>query len=829
MTKQPLLAVLAAVFAATVLFSLPASAQQAPFRVSGEVLDPGGQGIPYATVTLLKARDSSLVKGTLTDAKGAYRFAGLPAGSYLVSASELGMRKAVRGPVTVDAVHPANTLPAIALAPASQQLAGVQVAAARPTIEHKPGETVVHVENSPVAAGNSVMEVLEKSPGVLVDQDDNISLNGKSGVNVMINGRQTHLSASQLATLLKGMPASAVSSIELMTQPPVKYSAEGTAGIINIVLKQNTALGVNGSLTAGIGYGQYLKYNAGASLNYKSKRLSLYGNYNFNYTKNKFGLDITRDFYQPGAKTVETTLSQASVMRVDGNNHTVQLGMDYTITPRHTLGFVVNGSFAGPGNFNSYSPVHFLNAAGGTDSVSTSTNHTGYNWYNAGANLHYNWDIDQKGSTLAANVDYNRFYQSMPQAISTYVTGPDGDTLHAPDLRQGKQPNRISIYAAKVDYAHPLPGKAKLEAGVKFSYVHTDNNSSFQVQDEGMWVNDPGNTNHFVYKEQVAAGYVNLSKTFAKGWSGAAGLRAEETGTRTAQLTTDSLNKRNYFELFPNVSVSKAFHANHLLSLSYTRRIDRPDYQSLNPFVYYVDEYTYRVGNPYLKPQFVQSTELSYVFRQRYSAVLSYSHTSDIMAQVIRQIDSTHATFQTQDNISKLDNLTLNLGIPLSVTKWWSMYYSLMGIYNLYDGVYDGYPLHKGFTTFMANTQQTFIFPKGWKGEVTGMYRTSIILGPAVAGPMGMVSAGISKSLWKDKASLKLNVQDIFQSMNIKGHIDFANLHALSEFHAFHRAANLTFTWNFGNNKVKVKQYQHTGIEEEQERIQKGNSGTGGQ
>lgn len=802
--------------------------QQATGSLTGKVLDDKGQAISFATVTLLKTSDSSLVKGALTNEQGDYRFGGLAPGSYLLAASEIGMTKAFLGPVTLDGTHLSREMKPFRLQPGNQQLTGIQVQAAKPFIQHKPGQTVVNVENSPVSAGNTVMEVLEKAPGVLVDQNDNISLNGKSGVNVMIDGRPTHLSSSQLGSLLKGMPASAVSSIELMTQPPSKYSAEGTAGLINIVLKKNTALGFNGSVTAGLGYGQYLKYSAGTSLNYRNKHFSLYGNYDFNYGKNKFEMDISRDFYEPDSKQLQTTLKQASIMKVSGYNHTAQLGMDYYLTPKQTIGFVANGTFIGPGSFNTYSPVQFLDPAGHTDSISTSTNHTGYNWDNASANVHYNWDMDDKGSSLVANVDYNRFYQSMPQLIKTQVLDGEGNALHEPDQRRGEQPNRINIYAAKVDYTHPLSHQAKLEAGLKFSYVHTDNNSAFEVLKGNQWVNDPGNTNHFVYQENVNAAYINLSKTFKKGWSAQAGLRAEQTTTKTDQMTTDSLNKNHYFELFPNIALTRTINPNNVLSLSYSRRIDRPNYQNLNPFVYYVDEYTYRVGNPYLDPQFVNTVELSYTFKQRYSAVLSYTHTSDIMAQVIRQIDSTHATFQTQDNISKLDNLTLNLGIPVTVTPWWSMYNSLMGFYNLYDGIYDGYSLHKGFVTFMINTQQSFILPHGWKAELSGMYRTSTIMGPSVASPMGMISAGIGKSFWDNKASLKLNVQDILQSLNMKGKIAFGNLHASSEFHTLQRAANLTFTWNFGNRQVKVKKYKNTGIKEEEQRIQKG-TGAGSQ
>jgi len=794
-------------------------------KVSGQIMNNNQTPSAFATVTLLKAADSALVKGAISDTAGKYHFEKTPFGKYLISVSVTGAAKVYTQPFSLISTDNDITIPTINLASRTELLKGVQVKAIKPFIQHKPGQTIVNVENSPVSAGNSVMEVLEKSPGIFVDQDGNISMNGKSGVNVMFNGQPTHVSASQLATMLKAMPASSVSQIELMTQPPSKYSAEGTAGLINIVLKKNTAMGFNGSLTAGAGYGQYAKYNAGGSINYKNKHFSLYSNYNFAHAKNKFGMDIDRYFYKPDSKIIETHMTQSSMMNTLNNNNTAQLGMDFYLTPKQTIGFVTNGSF-NQGDFNTFSPVKFINGSGNTDSISTSTNHIGYNWQNKGANVHYTLD-NGKGSSLTVNLDYNNFDMSMPQSLITNVTDGQGNQLHDPKQQNGTQPSNINIYAAKLDYVHPFKNKFKLSAGLKYSYVNSDNNSQFEIFQNDKWVNDLGNTNHFIYKENVNAAYASLAKTFNKGWSADAGLRGEQTIINTDQLNSDSINKNNYFDLFPNVSLTKMINPNHILSLSFARRIDRPDYQSLNPFIYYVDEYTYREGNPYLKPQFINSTELSYTLKQKYSAVLSYSNTSDIMTQVIRQNDSSHVSYQTMDNLSKLENLTLTLGIPITITPWWHTYNSLQGYYNLYKGVYDGFALNKGITSFMLYSQQNFMLAHGWKGDLSAMYKSTSIVGPSIVGGMGMVSTGISKSLLNDKANIKLNVQDIFQTMKIKGKINFAGMNGNSQFNLMDRAANLTFTWNFGNQKIKVNQYKNTGIQQEENRLKSANSGAG--
>ncbi|MFS8083194.1 MAG: TonB-dependent receptor domain-containing protein, partial [Ginsengibacter sp.] len=574
-------------------------------KISGQIINNNQTPAAFATVTLLKASDSALVKGEISDKSGKYHFEKIPFGNYLIAVSVTGINKVYTQPFSLTTTINEMTMTSITLAPNAQVLKDVQVKAIKPFIEHKPGETIVNVENSPVSAGNTVMEALEKSPGIFVDQDGNISMNGKGGVNVMINGQPTHLSASQLATMLKAMPASSVSQIELMTQPPAKYSAEGTAGLINIVLKKNTSMGINGNLTAGGGYGQYPKYNAGGSLNYKNKKFNLYSNYNFAHTNNKFKMDIDRFFYEPDSKVIQTEMKQASGMNSINNNSTAQLGMDFFLTPNQTIGFVANGSF-NQGEFNTNSPVYFMNGSGNTDSISTSKNHIGYNWQNKGANVHYTLD-NGKGSSLAANLDYHRFYMSMPQSLTTNATDPDGNSLHDPKQQQGTQPSNINIYAAKLDYTHPFKGQIKFSTGLKYSYVNSDNNSQFEIFQNDKWFNDPGNTNHFIYKENVIAAYASLAKTFKKGWSANAGVRGEQTIIKTVQLNSDSTNKNNYFNLFPNLSLTKMINANHILSLSFARRIDRPDYQSLNPFIYYIDEYTYREGNPYLKPQFINS------------------------------------------------------------------------------------------------------------------------------------------------------------------------------------------------------------------------------
>lgn len=263
------------------------------------------------------------------------------------------------------------------------------------------------------------------------------------------------------------------------------------------------------------------------------------------------------------------------------------------------------------------------------------------------------------------------------------------------------------------------------------------------------------------------------------------------------------------------------------MSLIYTRRIDRLNYQSLNPFIYYVDEYTYRSGNPYLKPQYTNNLALNYTFKRKYSAVLSYSHTNDIMSQLVQQDEQTHVLHQTQENINEMDNIRLSLNIPVKITNWWSAYNSAQFYYDRYKGLYSGLQLDKGYASMMFNTYQNFIISDGWKAELSGMYRSASITGPFKVDPMGMVSVGLEKTLWDGKANVKLNVQDIFQSMKYRVTTDFGNLHLNNQINTNSRSVNLAFTWNFGNQKVKVTKHKESSLEKQENRIQKGSGSEG--
>lgn len=792
-------------------------------RASGAIKDDTGKPVGFATVTLLKAADSALVKGVPSDSLGHYEFDHIAAGKYLVAASLLGMGKAYTKPFRVDAAHENTSLPLLMMSPDAKALKGVSVTAVKPMIEHELDKTIVNVSNSIVSAGSTALEVLEKSPGIAVDNNDNITLNGKSGVTIMIDDKPTYLSQQEIATMLKTMNAGNIDKIEIMTNPSAKYDAAGTAGIINIKLKKNKDMGWNGSVTAGFGQGHFARENAGANLNYRKGKINLYGNYNYSHGKWWNTNVITRNFYDGFEKALSSRFEQNADMNFPSDNHSFKAGIDYAFNKNNTIGIMMNGT-VNPGSSHILNTTRFKSPDGTLDSTAVSNNNSNDKWNNFTYDLNYKHVFDTSGREITADLDYAKFANSSLQDFRTDYYDANGNGEGIPLLRRGDLPANIDIRSGKIDYVNPLKHNAKIEAGLKSSYVVSDNNVRYLNYENGGWVNDANATNHFKYTENINAGYINFNQQFKKGWGLQLGLRGEQTVSKGEQLTIDSTVNKNYFQLFPSAFLSKELDKNNQLSFSYSRRIDRPDYQDLNPFRFYLDPYTYQEGNVNLQPQLTNSFELSYMYKHAITVSLNYSQTHNVMTDVLKQIDSLRVTYQTKENLSTLNNLGLSISAPIPVTKWWMSNNYFNVFYNQYQGIYLGAHLDYGKASYMFNTTNTFKLPQGFTAELSGFYRSPFVYGIITGQAMYMASVGLQKSFWHQKANLKLNVNDVFNTRRFAGEVKFQNIDVTVKNRWDSRVANLTFTYRFGKAASKPEQ-QKTGIEEEQNRVKKGNGG----
>ncbi len=797
-------------------------AQTPSGKVDGKI-SGNEKPVEAAAISLLNAKDSSVVKIAVTDKSGLFSLDKIKNGKFLVSAEAVGFSKYYSETFSLDAKNANYTLKDVVLKATSQQLSTVVVTASRPLIEQKIDRTVVNVDASPTNVGLSALEVLEKSPGITVDKDGNISLKGKQGVLVLVDGKPTYLSAQDLANLLKNMPSVNLDQIEIMTNPPAKYDASGNAGVINIKTKKNKIKGFNGSVTLGAGKGINPKTNNSVNMNYRTGKVNLFGNYSFNANKGMQQLDLTRKFYDSN-NALESVYEQTTKMTPNFQMHSFKAGVDYFVTKKTTLGVVVNG-YVNPGTFTSNGVTNIYDAHNNLTATTLANNNNKEKWNNIGGNFNLRHVFDTTGTELTSDFDYMNYKATMNQMFENQFYDPQGIKIQNDEVLRGNLPSNINIYTAKVDFTKPLKHEAKFEAGVKTSFVKTDNNAFYDTLDgAGKWQEDMRRTNHFIYNENINAAYVNYSRPLSKKWSAQLGLRLENTVSKGQQLTTNTEFERNYTQLFPTAYVGYKVNEKNQLALSYGRRIQRPDYEDMNPFYYFLDKYTYQVGNPYLKPQFSHNIELNHTFKGFLTTSLQYNKTKDIIQQVLEQIDSTHTSYVKKSNIADRDNIALSVSANFPVTKWYKTNIYAQGVYNRFRGqVNNGYIDVDGLG-FMANMTNTFSLKKSWTLELNGFFRSTMTEGTLVAKPMGMVSFAVSKNIMKNKGTVRLNVRDFLDIQQFRGYSKYQNIDVQIHNQWDNRVVNISFTYRFSKGQA-TQQRKRGGSDDESSRVKGGGGG----
>ncbi|MBB3056701.1 outer membrane beta-barrel family protein [Mucilaginibacter gotjawali] len=786
--------------------------------ISGQLLDENGKPMDFATVSLLKAQDSTVVKGTLSNENGAYTFDHINSGVYIIKASVIGYAKAISKVFTLTGNAANFTVPALKLQPASHSLNAVNITASKPLIEHKVDRTVMNVENSILAAGNSAMDILERAPGVSVDKDDNISLKGKQGVTVMLNGKLTYLTAAQLATLLRSTDGTTIKSIEIITNPSAKYDAAGNSGIINIILKKNKQTGTNGSLTAGAGYGAYGKDNENLTLNHKEGKLNVFGTFSHNDNKRIQNIGVKR-IIPDTAGSAPTYFNQASPLLEADHNNSYRIGADYDLSTKNTIGFVASGYFNGEQD-NIDDHTYIGKSFNQVDSSLRTVSGIHQTFHNIAFNLNDSWKIDTAGQELSADLDYSQFKNnSVAQYVTDYYLA-NGGTQQPQWFLGNHTPSTINIRTGKIDYVKPITKTLKFESGLKFSDVKTDNDL--------MEKDAPGNpylsTNHFVYDEKIDAGYINFNKDF-KGYSVQAGLRAEYTSSNAHGDSANvvSVIPRHYLDFFPSLFISHDFNDKNGITFSYSRRIDRPQYDNLNPFIFRLDPYTYQLGNPYLRPQYTNNYELNYTYNKSITLTLGYSKTTDVITEVPGTDPATKVSFITQENLQVQNAWNANLYAPYTIAKWWEGNVNATAFYlGFKSNNLEGGNLDRGQFAYNIRTTQTFIPIATYKAELTANYQSDLTYGLYDVKPRYSVDAGVSHSFANKKLNVKLSMSDIFNTLRNDVNSQYQNTDLYITQKRESRVTRLTLTWNFGNNKIKARQHQ-TGADDEKNRV-KGNN-----
>ena len=766
--------------------------------LTGEIRDENGAPLPYANVAVMKSADSSLVAGAVTGADGKFSMAAPSPGIYFLRFSSIGFAEKRTAAFEVTGPDFSKDFGRLTLQEETETLQEVTVQALRPTITQEADRMVVSIEGTALAAGSTAFDVLAKSPGVFVDQEGNIQLNGRAGLSIMIDGRLTYLSARDLRTMLEGMSAENIKNIEIITNPSSRYDAEGSSGILNINLKKNEQRGMNGSLYSGYTYnGKQHGNSTGGTVNYKTGPLNAFmtvdiarrvGGREATFTRVFGGSEGTKYFDQ--VATANWRVQAPPSFR---------FGSDYTLKERHSIGFMAY-------IYNSKTSSDFL-----TDTYIGDTpkqpelyidadNFAHNRFTNYTANLHYLGMLDTVGTTLSADLDFVKIRNLGESNFYNYYY--DLGTTQSPtqDFLYTQTPNGFDIYSAKVDFIHPFTKEHKLELGAKASRVLSDNDSRFYFNNDEEPVLDLNRTNHFVYDENIYAGYLNWRGTLGERFTVQAGLRAEQTVSEGESRTTGQLTKRSYLDLFPSMFVQQKVSDNYGLKYNYSRRIRRPNYGQLNPFTFYRDPYTWIQGNPYLRPQYSNVFGITQTFKKNYSLELNYQYNQDVIAELPLVVQETASTIYYTGNVDNSQNLSLTALVPVTIIKNWETNNTLLVSYNQFNAVVNDMPVLNAQVFYMLQSNHNILLPLDLAMEINAAY-----LGPGVQALYRIesrwwVHLGLKKSFWDDKIDVSMNVNDIFKSMRLRIAADVGEGN-ISEFDQYFRTRSLGLTLRYRFNK----------------------------
>ena len=783
-------------------------------NITGVVHDNEGEALEFANVLLLSAQDSSLVRGAISEEGGNYIFENIPAGKYWVESTMVGFGKGTSDIFTlnnqerfvVEVIQLSNGI----------EIDEVTVVAKKPFIELKADKMVVNVANSAVNAGNSALEVLEKSPGVNVDNSNNISLRGKQGVLITINGKNQYLSGDEITRLLETMPSSNIETIEIITNPSAKYDAEGNSGIINIVLKKNENLGTNGNVSTTFRQGINRSHFHNVNLNNRTEKLNIYGSaeyYNWGWSQE---LKLIRKIaFEEGL----TTFDQDSDIGEKGDGYNAKLGMDWSVSENGTIGVLAKINQGDEIDFNDNVTSITGDNMPGFEKLQVDTDgSTDYmsNTYN----INYTQKLTEKGLKLSLDADYSDYLNERSFVYDNFFLNNNNEPVLDPYILRNDQRIAIDIFASTADLTIPITESINVETGIKFSQVTTESNTHFESKDmDGVWVAEPLRSNDFIYDEDVYAAYVNGTFSILDIMV-QAGLRVEHTESLGNSMTTGSVVPRSYTNAFPSLSLSKQLGEKHNLSFSYSRRLERPNYRKLNPFEDYLDQYTFQRGNPFLNPQYSNSFGLNYALGNSLFVAANYSHTTDAITDILIQNSETNTTFQTNENVDDTRSYSLTLSAPKVWTEWWTSRINATGFYNDFiSALSDGSQLDNSSFGAQLNLNNEIQLPGGVNMELSGSYQSKLVYGQLTIEPRGSLDVGFSKRVLDGKGNLRLSVSDILFTSNSEVYVDQSNINLFVDQRNDTRRVTINFSYNFGNEKVKRARQRRTSSSEASERI----------
>lgn len=826
--KQPLTKVLDSVLSSKRLFYqliadnmivigslklLKAENESPKTRLSGEVVSTTNRPVPFASISLLE--DGLQKSGAVSNETGYFEFSYEFKGdkTYALKISSLAYK-----PLVLKFLPPKadnfKSFGQLQLLPEVKALKEVTVNGGR-LIEMDGGNIIFNVSKSITAQGSNALELLSRAPGVTVGSDNSISLNGKSGAAILIDGKLTYLSGTEISELLKSMPSSDIKAIEIMNSPGAKYDASGTAGIINLKTQKSRAQGFNLALTTGLSYGVYLKNNQDIAFTFRKDRLNIFGNYNHfigNYSY-LYGGDRIQEgkFYNSFTDDVDKRKKIGS-----------RLGADFSLDKKQTLGLLLNGNFLFGGGITDTRTEIGQASGSQVDQVLTAINdYYAQQTQRYNLNLNYKYE-DTLGRLLTVDADYGDFSKGSGNLQSNRYTAVN-NTVLSDNLYRSLNAIDIGLKAIKIDYAANL-WKGKIETGIRYSSVKADNDSKFLEIKAGTESLDPSRSNHFIYTESIKSAYLNYKKNVGK-WQFEGGLRVENSASSgklddAQTLSGSQPNDRNYTNLFPAVSVSLKPGLSHSFSLSYSKRIDRPAYQSLNPFIYLLDELSYWQGNPFLQPQISHKGLLQYAYKSSTIIGLSYAYIDNFSVEVTDTANQTGIVMIPR-NVGVQRHFALSLAQAFKPYAWWDINFNgtLFSIHNAID-FGKGRMYQPKQTAARFSLQQGFKLPYGLTGEINGVFNSKRLVGAnQFFGATSQVDLGMQKNLFGQKATLRLIFSDIYKGTkgNSVQSIDGLYIRNYSYFEA--RQIKINFSYRFGSGNSKNPANRSSALENENGRI----------
>ncbi|GEO11076.1 outer membrane beta-barrel family protein [Segetibacter aerophilus] len=798
-----------------ILFLSNVSAQNAG-TVSGNVSN-NNKAAEGATVALLKAKDSATIKLSVTSKEGLFSFENVANGKYLVSVTTVGHRKSFSRLFEITPSAPRVLLPTVNLIALPKALADVNVTTKRALVEQRIDRTIVNVDASITNVGTSALEVLEKSPGVSVDRDGNISLKGKAGVLVMVDGRPTQLGGADLANLLRTMNSNQLDQIEIMTNPPARYDAAGNAGIINIKTKKTVTAGYNGSASVAYSQGRYPKTTEGMNFNYREGKVNLFTNLSHNYQKRFSILSIDRNIFDSNTNSVENIFNQEANRISAGNSYNAKIGVDFFATKKTTLGAVVNVNSRGMSS-NNPNITNISNAAKTLQSITRAEVGNETDWNSISTNVNFRTVLDKTGKEITSDIDFAKHTMDNNLFMVNSYTDATGNPYRKADTLTGLLPQQINVYSARVDYLHPLKKNARFEAGIKSSVVKTDNNANYDSIQYGRVSHDFNRSNHFVYEENIDAAYANFSTPLSKKITAQFGLRVENTNAKGRQRTTGEKFDRHYTQLFPTAYLQYKINDKNSFGANLGRRVSRPSYQSLNPFIKFIDRYTFSQGNPNLRPSISNNFELSHTWKNQITTTINYTNIKDVIEEVIQQ--KGQEAYNMPANVSSLNQFGIAVNANTPIAKWWTSSINLNVYNDNYKGAINGTSINRAATSFTVTGTQQFKVNKTLTAEVNGRFRNGWLEGIMRVRPVGFIGAGLSQQVLKTKGMLRLTARDIFWTQRLKGVTQYGNVDFEMRQVSETQVVTLGFSYSFSKGK-KIAPVKRTAgsANEEQNRI----------